>query len=183
MSKKQKTKKEKLMRIIFCIIVLALLLQGCGKKAGEKIAKKMIESAAARDGVKANVKISDDSLTIKTDKGQTIYSAGKSAKIPDNFPRDIYVYGDANVVAALTHPEGFSIVMETKDSQEKVYNTIKTKFNESGWNEAMTMSQKGAKILTYTKENKTVNIMITEEKKGSQINMTVALDKKIEKDE
>lgn len=162
---------------ILCIVAFVLLVQGCGKKAGEKIAEKMIESAAAKDGVKADVKISDDKITIKTDKGQVTYAAGSYTKLPDNFPNDVYVYKDANVVSAVTAPNGFSILMETKDNKDKVFNTVKSKFTEGGWKEEMIMVQDENRILTYRKDKRTVNIIVTEEKKRSTISMTVDMGK------
>lgn len=170
-------KGEKNMRYtILCIVAFTLLLQGCRKKGGEKIAEKLIESAAAKDGMKADVKISDGKITIKTDKGQTTYAAGKDTKLPDNFPHDVYVYSDANIVAAMTVPEGFSIVMETKDNQDKVFNTMKSKFTERGWKEEMIMVQGENRLLTYRKDKKTVNIIVAGEKKGTQISMIVAME-------
>ena len=162
------------MKYYFTAVMIAcLILSGCGKKANEKLTEKMIEAAAAKDGIKADVDIDDETVTIKTDEGTSTFSSGSKAKIPDNFPKDVYVYEKADIVSALSVPDGFSIMLQTKDAPDKVSAAIKARFTASGWTEEMTMNQGGMVMLGYRKGDRSSVINVMRDDKMTQISITV----------
>ena len=77
--------------LFLTVTIICFVFTGCGKKVGEKIAEKQIEAAAKKSGVDASVDISDNNMTIKTKDGTATYSTGKGVKIPENFPKDVYI--------------------------------------------------------------------------------------------
>lgn len=171
----------------YLVVVLAgvcLVLTGCGKKVSEKLAEKMIESAAAKDGVKADVDISGDKVTVKTKDGTTTYAAGAGAKVPENFPKDVYIYSGATVLSSVSVPDGFTVMLQTKDASDKVVSTLKSKLTADGWKEEMTMNQGEVVILGYKKGERSAVVNVTSANNVTQIGLTVANEKsKAEKSE
>ena len=158
---------------VIMLAVLSLLLVGCGKRAHEKAAEKMIEARMAKEGVKANVDLSGQKMTIQTKDGTTTYASGPGAKVPDTFPKDVLVYQGVTVVAAVTVPDGQNLVLESKDRADKIVAAYKSKMPAEGWHEEMSLNQPEQTMLVYKKENRTASIMIGASDKGSQITLTV----------
>jgi hypothetical protein len=170
------TEREACMkRTICCVIgtamVSCLMFAGC-QKTGEKAAEKAIENSLAKEGVKAKVDASGKKITIESKDGTTVYSGGKDAKVPENFPKDIYVYEGAAITAAITVPQGFNLAMETSDKADKVLATIKTKMTDSGWKEEMALNQENNSMVSYKKGERTTMVTITTDKQTTRINLT-----------
>jgi hypothetical protein len=164
----------------YFVVVLAgvcLVLTGCGKKASEKLAEKMIEAAAAKDGVKADVNLSDGKMTIKTKEGTATYAAGKGAKIPENFPKDVHIYDGATVFMAASVPNGFNLMLQTKDASDKVVPTMKSKMTADGWKEEAAMDMGQNVMLSYSKGDRKANVTVSSADKMTQITLTVVDEK------
>jgi hypothetical protein len=152
--------------LIAITMVSCLALAGC-KKAAEKI----IETRMAKEGVDAKVDASGEKVTIKTKDGTAVFSGGKGATVPDNFPKDVYVYEGATIIASVSVPDGFNLVMETGDSADKVLGAIKSKMTGLGWKEEMTMNQAKGSIVSYKKGERMAMVNINADKK-THINLT-----------
>jgi hypothetical protein len=161
--------------VIGIVMVSCLMLAGC-KKASEKMAEKAIESGLAKDGVKAKVDASGQKITIEDKDGKSVYVAGKSATLPDNFPKDVYVYEGATIMASVSVPEGFNLTLETSDSADKIMGAIKSKMSGLGWKEEMTMNQGKNAMVGYKKEKRTAMYSVNTDKK-TMISMTVSTPK------
>jgi hypothetical protein len=157
--------------VIGMMMVSCLVLVGC-QKAGEKAAEKAIEAGMAKDGVKAKVDASGEKITIKSKDGTTVIAGGKGAAVPENFPKDVYVYEGATIKAAISVPNGFNLAMETSDSADKVVGTIKSKMTGFGWKEEMTMNQGNQSLVGYKKGERTAMVNINTDKKTTQITLT-----------
>lgn len=161
--------------VIGMTMVSCLALAGC-KKAAEKAAEKAIEAGMAKDGVKAKVDASGEKITIQSKDGTTVYSGGKSAKLPDNFPKDVYVYDGAAITASVSTPDGFNLVMETGDSADKVLSTIQGKMAGMGWKQEMTVNQDKNAMVGYKKGERTVMVNVNADKK-TMITLTATTHK------
>jgi len=159
------------------LVVLSLVLVGCGKKAHEQAAEKMIEAQMAKEGVQAHVDLSGQKVSIQTKDGTTTYAGGKDAKVPGTFPKDVFVYDGATVMAAVTVPGGQNLVLETQDSLDKILTAYKSKMTGADWKEGMSLNQPEQSMLVYKKDNRTASIVIAHATKGSQITITVAESK------
>lgn len=154
--------------IIGMTVVSCLALGGC-----KKAADKAIENRLAREGINAKVDSSGEKVTIQTKDGTTVVSGGKDAKVPENFPKDIYVYEGATITGSVSVPKGFNIVMETGDSADKVLGTIKSKMTGLGWKEEMTMNQGKSSMVSYKKGERTAMVNINAGQK-THITLTAA---------
>ena len=157
--------------VIGMMVVACLPLAGC-----KKAAEKAIENKLAREGVNAKVDSSGEKVTIQTKDGTTVFSGGKNAKVPENFPKDIYVYEGATITASVSVPNGFNLVMETGDSADKVLGTIKSKMTGLGWKEEMNMNQGKSSIVSYKKGERTSMVNINADKK-THITLTATEEK------
>ncbi len=162
--------------LVIGVMMASLLVSGC-KKAAEKAAEKAIESGMAKDGNKAKVDISGGKVSIETKDGTAVYSGGKDAKLPDNFPKDVYVYDGGNVVASISVPDGFNLSIETKDGADKVFTTVKEKMTGSGWKQEMEMKQDKNAMVTYKKGERTVSFNIASQPNATQISIFVSAEK------
>jgi hypothetical protein len=173
------------MKRTFCFVigmtmVSCLILAGC-KKAREKAAEKAIESGMAKEGVKAKVEASGEKITIQTKEGTTVFTGGKGTAVPENFPKDVYVYEGATITAAISVPDGFNLAMETSDNADKVLGTIKSKMAGFGWKEEITMNQSNYSMVSYKKGERTAMVNINSGKKTTQITLTATEQKGSEK--
>jgi len=166
-------------KTVFCvmgtIMVSCLILAGCqkaGEKLSEKAAEKAIEAGLAKEGVEAKVDASGQKITIKGKDGTSVYSGGKDAKVPETFPKDVYVYEGATVTAAISVPQGFNLVMETGDKADKVLAVIKNKMTGSGWKEEMALNQENHSMVSYKKGERMTMVNITTDKQTTRINLT-----------
>ena len=162
------------MKRIVLVAAAALVMVGCGKKASESIAEKMIEHAMAKDGVKGKVNISDGKMSVETKDGTSTFSAGGDAKVPDTFPKDVPVYAGTKVLMSINVPNGANLILESGDSVEKIVAFYKSKMTGAGWKEEMSMNQPNTTILAYKKEPRTVQLAVTQAGTTSQITLTVA---------
>jgi len=185
-------------KLIVVLLAVCVVCIGCGKKGAEKLTEKMIEKSLEKDGVKADVKISGGNMTINTkdkdgkttdikvseDKvainsadGAITYAAGGSAKIPDTFPKDVYIYSGASVLSTMTVPGGQNVQLQTKDSRDKVIGAYKSKMTAEGWKEEVSMNTADQSMGSYKKDNKTVNVIVMTDNGKTVINLSIAEEK------
>jgi hypothetical protein len=161
------------------LVVSCLCFAGCGgcqKRTGQKLAEKMAEMQMARNGVKGEVNISDDKVSIKTKDGATTMAYGKSVKVPAGFPADVKVYDGATIVTAMTVPNGFNLQLMTKDSLEKVAEFYKARMAADGWTEEGIYASSQQSTLSYKKGKRTTNIMAMESDKATSITLMTATE-------
>jgi hypothetical protein len=147
-------------------VVSCLALAGC-KQAVEKA----VEQKLAKEGINAKVDSSGGQVTIQTKDGTAVISGGKGATVPENFPKDVYVYEGATITASVAVPNGFNLAMETGDSAEKVLAAIKGKMTGFGWKEEMNMNQGKNSIVSFKKGERGAMVNISEGPK-THINLT-----------
>jgi hypothetical protein len=161
---------RRLSALVIGVMMASLFISGC-QKASEKAAEKAIEAGMAKDGTKAKVDISGGKVSIETKDGTAVYSGGKDAKLPDNFPKDVYVYEGATIMASVSVPDGFNLTMETKDGSDKILAAVKGKMTGLGWKSEMEMNQNNNSMITYKKGERNVTINIASQPSGSQISI------------
>jgi predicted outer membrane protein len=168
----------RLLRLMMALVVIALLAFGCGEKsekmAAEKMAEKAIESNFGGD---AKVDIEKESIRIETDKGEMTMTAGDSAKLPANFPKDVFLYKDADLKMAMELPQALNLTFETNEAVSKVSETYLAEMTDNGWQKKMDMDMQGQKMMAFSKDERTVSVMISSDQSKTQIALTVATEK------
>ena len=162
----------------YCMVLVlgvCLISLGCGKRANEKFAEKMIESRMARDGIKGHVDLSGNNVTVETKDGKMSYAGGAGTQVPDTFPKDVPVYAGATVMASISVPKGQNLTLTTKDSVEQVIAAYKIKMTSEGWQEEASVNQAGSAMLAYKKGQRTTAVVVSRSGDTTQINLTAAL--------
>lgn len=144
-------------KLFFITVTLGavVILSGCwpfpsSEKIGQTIMEKAIESQI---GGKVDVDADNGTMNVNTKDGS--FSAGENVKIPDNFPKDIFVFSDAKISFAMSggaSEKSYSISYFTAATQEEAMNKYKEEMAKNGWqkeNEA-DMGIQG-KILNFKK--------------------------------
>lgn len=179
-------------------LATCIAAMGCGKKSQEELTENLIEKSLAKDGVaadidiadgkmnftatdpegkKSKISISEGGLTIDGEDGATSYASGAAAKVPKNFPEDVLVYPGSEIVSAVSVPEGFSLILKSKDAADKVVGQYKEEMADKGWKEDAAINMGTQAILTYKKDNRTISMIIGTEDNAAQIALTVTTQK------
>ena len=151
----------------------ALMLSGCGK-AKEKAAAKAMELSLRHAGANdASVDISGQKMTIKTEKGEVVFSGGDSASIPADFPKDVYVDKGAKILMAMKNPEGFVINLETGAAVPEVAEAYDAGMKAQGWAPDASMDMGETRSLTYKKDARQITIVISNSGKATSVMIAV----------
>jgi len=94
-------------------------------------------------------------------------------KLPEDFPKSVYVYKNAKLESAAKVPNGHSITLLSKDGAKKIIKAYRNKMSEKGWKEMSSMDMNKTTMLTYKKNKKFASISIMKEKKKTRITITV----------
>lgn len=186
--------------LIVWSLTAALAVSGCGKKAsdktGEKLAEKMLEKALAAEGVapqvnpseggmtfrttdaegrQADVKVDGDTVTIQGPDGATTFRSAGAGQMPDDFPKDVFVYPGATVVASMSYPGGANLTLESADPVQEVIAKSKSAMEGLGWTEKSHLGMDDVAMLSYTKDTRTVSLIIQQDSGSpTAINITIA---------
>jgi hypothetical protein len=167
-----------LLIIIAAVIVLGLLGAGgyfiqqkFAEKTGEKAAETALEKAS---GGKANVDVSEggDKVSIKTDEGSVTMGGGS---VPKNWPSDVTVYKGAKVTGSAETDEGLSLMLETSDSVEKVYEFYKSDLPSKGWSLSMNATYGGASMLQGEKSGKGVMLSVSKNEDSGKTAIAISV--------
>jgi hypothetical protein len=160
------------------VVALICLVGGCDKAAEETL-EGAIEAQIASEGGEADVEFDDDSFSMKVKgkDGNTQLNIGAGTKIPDNFPADVPMYAGLTIVLAhhQAEQEAFVIQGTTADALSKVANHFQQEAKRLGWNEESNTAQGDKlKILTYTREGRNLQVMLSEQDNGTTVNLSTA---------
>lgn len=179
-------------------LATCIAAMGCGRKSEEELAEKLIERSLGKDGVATHVDIADGKMsftatdpegkkskismseagvTIDGEDGATSFASGAAAKVPKNFPEDVLVYPGCEIISSMTLPEGFNLILKSKDAADKVVARYKAEMADKGWKEDASINMGNQSILTYKKDNRTASLMIGSEDNTAQIALTVTTQK------
>ncbi|MCX8032585.1 MAG: hypothetical protein N3B14_04210 [Thermoleophilia bacterium] len=109
------TKRGLLAVVLFLSGVLAVgvLLAGCGKSAGEKIAEEAIEKAAEEAGQNVDVDVENGSISISGDGADVSYQYGSDVEIPKEIPGSLIPDGaEVYFAGKAEEGEGLSYVVQ-----------------------------------------------------------------------
>lgn len=179
-------------------LATCIAVMGCGKKSEEEVAEKLIERSLGKDGVathvdiadgkmsftatdaegkKSNISMSEEGVTIGSEDGTTSYATGAAAKVPKTFPEDVLVYPGSEIVSSMTLPEGFHLILKSKDAAAKVVAKYQAEMADKGWTEDASINMGNQSMLTFKKDNRIVSLMIGSEDNSAQIAVTVTTQK------
>ena len=148
-------------KLLVITLILPFLLTGCGDKED-----------------KANVELSKDkmSITSKTDKGEIKMDVGGNVALPDNFPKDVFVYPDTKILSAIQMPQGLNVTMVSGDDKQNIIDTYQKKMSQNGWAMQSSMMMGAQSIMMFQKNDRAANITIVSggDAEGVHISLTIS---------
>ena len=142
-----------------------------GDRAARKVSEKLIE---AQMGGTAEVDIDKDTVSIRTEEGQFDYSAGASARLPERFPSDVFVYEGAKLESSMRTPDGFMLQMRSPDSLDKIARVVGEKMKAKGWSQSAVFDMGGQSVLSFEKEGR--NATVSANKDGDSSMIVIVVD-------
>jgi hypothetical protein len=161
------------MRSLICLFVLVVMTGcSCSEEAEKSVAEKAAEKAMeAHTGKEADIKFDDESMRIKTDDGEMSLTSGKSATLPDNFPKDIPMYEGFVLDMAMEVPEGYSLSFTTKDEVSTVVQWYLTELTNQGWTKEANMDMGEQTMLVFKKSERGVHLAISSDNNQTRISL------------
>ncbi len=170
--------------ILVSLLLILVFAGGClgqkiSEKITEKVAEEIIEKAIESEGGEnVDIDLDDGEMTIESDDGEVSISMG--ADLPDNFPDNVPVYPDMEIISswAVTEDDedSYSISGLTDDAGDDVFAWYKSKL--SGWDIENEFTASGDDVKTSSLSAKSGGLemflmVIESEEEGTIINLSV----------
>jgi len=165
--------KRSFILVAFSLSVFAILT-GCGQSKEEKAAEKVVEEIIEKTSQgETEVDLIKGNMSIKTEAGEMSININDSAKLPDNFPNDVFVMKNAEVKMTMDMPQGTSASFLSKEDMSSVFAKYQSEMNLKGWEQKMSMNLGEGATLVYEKDQRVANITMAKDEKGTMINLVV----------
>lgn len=152
-------------------ILSALLLSGCGSKS---ISNKTIEKALeSQTGAKVDIDSGKDKVTIKTEDGQTQYSQGGNAEIPEGLPRELIVAADAKIFTTGSSNGGITVTYTTDLDPSEILEKVKKDLVGNVWKKDMEIAAGENTIISISQGKKKVSMTIGKNNSQAQTGKTL----------
>lgn len=157
--------------VVFVVLVLPGLVIGgaiwwFGRNGTDKVAENIIESATGSD---VDIDSSNGSYTIKSGDGSAELSS--SAKLPDNFPSDVPLYGNQTITSSYrSSSDGdsyWSVSATTSDKQSDVESDLKDQFTD--WTSGGEYSVNDSTTTVYEMGDLTVTLTVAPDSSDSSL--------------
>lgn len=157
------------------VFVLAVILSGCGKSISQQVGEQMAENAIeSSTGGKADVDINQGDVTIKTEEGESQYSASGEAKLPEGFPKELVVADDAKIIISSSAAGGMTVSYTTASEQAVIFEKYKTDLADSGWKKEVEVdSGDSGKMASFSKDKNNASVTINENSSEEQDGKTI----------
>lgn len=143
------------------LIVFAFILSGCGR---QNLIDKQAESILEKNlGSKAEVEVDNEKINIKTEQGSL--QVGGNVKLPENFPKDVYVI-EGQLMSAMNNVvgAGYQVVVKSDKTPQQAKAEYEVKLKEMGWKILNSIDMGTASAIMAQKDNRQLTVtMGTEE--------------------
>lgn len=145
------------MRYLMCIALAVAGLAGCGESTSEAAAEKMASRAIGQD-----VEVEDDGATVTV--GDTRMSSGKAARLPQDFPKDVYLPGSYELESVVQSDQSTVLLMRTKQPVGKLFTDASTAMTSQGWTQGWSMPPaEGAGMVSFEKDGRRASISVDDQ--------------------
>lgn len=163
--------------VLICVVLAVLTFAAnsfrrrISQKLGENVLEKVIEQ---QTGGKVDIKSGSngEDFTIKTQDGQTQYSAGGGVKLPDGFPQELIVVDDAKLIMATSSSTGSSVTYYTNFDQDAVFAKYLANLPVLGWTKDTEINSTQGKMINFSKGAEAGVVTIGENNSDDQTGKT-----------
>lgn len=150
-------------KVIICamVLVMAVVLSGCGEKAAEKA----IETSS---GGQVDVDIDSDKVTVNTNAGSL--EVGEKVSLPSGFPTDVHII-DGTITSAmtLTAGESYTVSIQTTGTVNEAKADYENQLAADGWIVTMSLAVEDGFIMSAENGNRTVTVSIGDGDDGALV--------------
>ena len=144
------------MRVLILLGVAALTLTACGKSPGERLAEKALSVAT---GQQVEVAKDGGEVTFKTDKGDMKITGGEGARLPADFPKDVYLPAGYTVESSMQLPGAIVVSLAAPGRVSAMFDDASKRMQAQGWKQTMTMQQSGeTQMLAFEKPERSAMV-------------------------
>ena len=103
-------------------------------------------------------------VTVTGKDGKTATLSFNQNKIPDDYPKDVPLYGGVKVVMSQSASDKNerNLMLESSDAADKIAEYYKTELDRNGWKTETTMNTGGLQMFTANKDRRSIMIQITD---------------------
>lgn len=145
------------------------------KAAGSKLTEKTIETAMEQstgEDVDVDINSQNQEMVVETEEGKL--TVGKQ-EIPENFPSDLPIYRNSEIVTTVSSAEGIAVTLSTKDTVSDVSDYYQGALKTNGWTIVSTSTINNAVVYGIEKGEVSGGVIITESEAATQITLSVDL--------
>lgn len=145
--------------LFYSFLIVTLFFAACN---GEKTAEKMAEEAIEKQtGEEADINIEDGETEVKTKDGKATLKTGASVDLPDDFPEDVYICDNPNIIQTVGAEGSYIVVYQTEMSSEDIANSYMTEMKKEGWKLEGESNQANQKIRAFKKDERSTGVIIS----------------------
>ncbi|XOV81468.1 MAG: hypothetical protein ACFHXK_11335 [bacterium] len=142
---------------------LVTLLAACG---GDEQASReaAMEAQASRLGIDADVTLDDSGDVARVQVNSQFGAVGQNLKLPDDFPEDIPIAPNWNIMSvAQVPPSGHMVQAMVADKVDPLVTSLRADFSAQGWQEgSFSQPVPAMTTLGFEKGRRMVNVNITD---------------------
>jgi hypothetical protein len=160
--------------LILSIGLASLALVACGKSPGERAAEAAIEHAT---GQKANVDAKSGEVVLESKDGQQMrISGGDSAKLPVDFPKDVYLPAQYKVLSVMAMQDVMVVQLDVPGELGAMTDASGKKMAADGWKQTMSMqAAEGQHVTMYEKDKRQATVSFADDAEpGVKLNYQLA---------
>ena len=141
-------------------LLLAAVMTGCGSETGQEfIAEQITEALSGVEDIDIDVDGDTISYAIGGENGYKATS-GKGIQLPKDFPDDVLVYDDAEIISTVESADGFMVSLSSEADPDGIKTAYLAFFEDHGWQQEGFMDLSGAWTASYSKGERAVSIML-----------------------
>lgn len=141
-------------------LLLATVITGCGSETGQEfIAEQITEALSGVEDIDIDVDGETISYAIGGENGYKATS-GKGTRLPDDFPDDVLVYDDAEIISTVESADGFMVSLSSEADPGDIKTSYLDFFEDNDWQQEL-LADYGAMWSTqYTKGTRAVSLLL-----------------------
>ena len=157
-------------------LLLATVITGCGSETGQEfIAEQITEALSGVEDIDIDVDGDTISYSIGGAEGYTV-SSGQGTQLPEEFPDDVLVFDDAEIMSAVDSADGIMVNLSSDADPDDIKAAYLEFFEDNGWQQEVLLDYGAMWSTTYTKGARSlmVSLMLGDDQPSS---ISLALSK------
>ena len=157
------------LRQLFAACFAATLCFACAPdrdKASETLVGQALDANARQQSAGAGEERGERTLTLETESGLYSAASGDNLRLPDNFPADIALPGDARIITATELGPTLSLGLHSPRSVAPVFADFRQAQRAAGWAETTVQDAARVRIAGFNKGGRRLEANFVDEPEG-----------------